>query len=135
MSQFTSAELAGMRAANEAAMMDSCLVLVYSTDATDDYGIPVPTYTAGEPVPCGLDNLAGRGYRSSREVMIDSQVVILDARLRLPVGTTIKAADRVQITHRFGEALANSVTYDVIGDPMRGPSGLQVNLKAVHAGG
>ena len=128
---FDAAELAGMRAAQESGMMDRGQVFTYAAGALDDYGNPsAPTYTAGIVLACGLDNLAGRGS-SSREVMAGTAVVMLDARLRLPIGTAIKSADRVRITSRFGEALAETVTYDVIGDPMQGPSGLQVNLKAV----
>lgn len=128
---FDAAELTGMRMAQEWGMMDECQVFAYAPGALDDYGNPsAPTYTAGTVLACGLDNLAGRGS-SSREVMAGTAVVMLDARLRLPIGTIIKSADRVQITSRFGEALTEPVTYEVIGEDMRGPSGLQVNLKAV----
>jgi hypothetical protein len=50
--------------------------------------------------------------------------------LRLPLGTAVDAADRIEIVQRFGVAHAGEM-YEVVGDPRQGPSGLVCSLAAV----
>jgi hypothetical protein len=103
-------------------MMDTCILLAYSA-AQDDYGNASPTWTAGNPIACGLDPTA------QSEVMQGTQVVVSDAELRLPIDTVVSNLDRVEITHRHGEELDTHQFVEVIGDPERGASGLVLKLR------
>lgn len=125
MRALTSSELAAMRQTQESAMMDTCIVLTHGSGATDAYNTPSDGYSEGSPVRCG--------YRpgSTREVQQGNETVLVDATLRLSVGTAINSRDRVRLTHRFGEALATPLLFAVVGQPAQGPSGLVVNLRRV----
>ena len=122
------AELARMRATQASSMMDTCVVLAYGEDGSDNYGLPEHCYTPQDPTPCGFDPGAGK------EVMDGAQVVVTDARLRLSLGTAVDPRDRIRITHRFGEALATPPTFEILGEPERGPSGMVLNLRLVTDG-
>lgn len=120
-------ELAAMQETQEAHMMDACYLLRYVAGALDDYGKPtvVPGNDLVE-IPCGYSS-------KSREVMDDAQVVLTDAVVRLPIDTVIDARDRIQVIRRHGEAIAPQ-TFEIIGEPQRGPSGLVLNLRLVTDG-
>lgn len=131
MRPFSAGELSGMRATQEGAMMDSCLVLAYSPGAPDSFGgLSNPTYTPGDPIPCGYNPTVKSGNRES--VLENKTVLGTNAELRLPVDTVIGPRDRVQITHRHGEALGSPITLEVAGPIKRGPSGLVVDVKKVE---
>lgn len=123
---FHAARLARMRAVQERAMQDTCEVLV-SSSTIDPDGQPQETYAVGATLRCGVDP------QPSREVMDDTQLVVADASVRLPVSaeSLIKHTDRLRITQRFGEALATQPVYSIIGVPVRGPSGIVVHLRLV----
>jgi hypothetical protein len=72
---------------------------------------------------CGLDDTAS-------EEMINAEAHVFDAQLRLPIDTEISNVDRVNITHRFGVMLETPIEYELLGEAMRGPSGLVVNLRS-----
>jgi len=116
-------ELSGLQTAQESAMMDTCIIQAYSS-ADDDYGEPLASYTDGSAISCGLNNRGGHEVQDS-----DMTTLITDATIRLPIDTVVKMQDRVQITHRFGVSAVS--TYEVVGPVRRGPSGLQVDVKAV----
>jgi len=120
---FNTDELTRMQAAQQAGMMDTCIVSTFAAGETDPYGEPSQSWTDGAATRCGL-NMA-----TQREVMDGTQVVLADAVLRLPIATVIGARDRVTVTHRFGVALNPVLNYEWIGEPMRGASGLRVNLR------
>lgn len=120
--------LAEARAAYNWIMSDTGVLLWRTASALDDYGQPVAGWTASAPTSCGLD------ARASREVMPGTNVPVYDARLRLVLGTTVGSPDRVRITHRYGAALDTPIVYEVIGEPMRGPLGLVLNLRSVTDG-
>lgn len=103
-------------------MLDTCIVHSYSAGATDSYGVPGAGYTAGQPVQCGYKP------RSSREVQQGNETVKIDAELRLPYGTAIKSLDRVELTHRYGDALTPTLLFEVAGQPAIGLSAVVVNL-------
>ena len=125
MRAFTNSELSAMRQTQTSAMMDTCVVLIHGSGAIDAYGNPSAGYSEGSPVRCGYHP------GSSREVQQGNETVLVDATLRLPVGTVINSRDRVRLTHRFGEVLATPLLFDVMGQPAQGPSGLLVNLRRV----
>ena len=123
--RFTIAELAALETDQEAHMMDTCTIGVYHA-VPDGYGIPTPTYQASDSsVICGLNE------NVRQEVQSRGEVVMVDAVLRLPVGTAVDSRDRITITHRFGSELTVKPVYNIIGNPRRGASGLLLNLALV----
>ena len=121
---FTTDELAALETDQEAHMMDICTIGAYRA-VPDGYGIPTPTYTAGSAIICGLNE------NVRQEVQSRGEVVMVDAVLRLPVGTVVDSRDRITITHRFGGELTVKPVYNIIGNPRRGASGLLLNLALV----
>jgi len=126
MRTFTTTEIDRLQNAQEAAMQDLCVRLVYSADA-DDYGNPAPTYSTGANVAlaCGLEHV------SPAEVQSTGAVPVIDARLRLPVDTVLDERDRIRVTYRYGEAMTSPQDFEIIGPVRRGPSGLVLDLKLV----
>lgn len=116
-------DLAMMREAQGVTMHDICVPLTRIDGARDAYNRPQELYLPGLPTACGLD------MRASKEVQQETRLPLYDARLRLPVGTDVTHLDRIKVTHRYGEALTTALYYDVIGEPLRGPSGLLLNLR------
>lgn len=125
MNAFSTTELERMQGVQEGAMQDTCIILQYAA-GSGDYGYGQPTYTTGATVACGLNHKA-------REVMQDTQVVLTDAVLRLPIDTAVDNLDRVKVTKRYGMAITPE-TYEILGQPDRGPSGLVLNLRRVSDG-
>ena len=125
MSDFTSADLSRMQATQQTAMQDTCKVAprVTTANALGEPAYTWPTY--GDAIDCGF-NMKGGRERTRR----DGTILITDGLVRLPIATAVNVTDRIQITHRFGVEIT-ALIFDVIGTPMRGPSGLQVELKAV----
>ena len=123
--RFTTAELTALETDQEAHMMDTCSIGVYHS-VPDAYGIPTPTYQAADgSVICGLNE------NVRQEVQSRGEVVMVDAVLRLPVGTAVDSRDRITITHRFGVELTVKPVYNIIGSPRTGASGLLLNLALV----
>lgn len=124
MRAFTATELSRMQATQQSAMQDTAQHLQRTT-TTDAYNRPVETFTPRLSYSCGF------APNPSQEGMENSQVPMADATLRIPlsVESVIDTDDRLKITHRFGVALAAPETFEIIGQPERGPSGLVYNLK------
>lgn len=122
---FTTVDLTAMQAAQEAHMMDTCTIDVYTDGGADPYGAPSPTWVSGSPMACGFNTTR------VEEVLGQTMVEAAEAALRLPIGTAIDPKDRVTITKRHGVAVS-AVQYAVVGTPRRGPSGLVVGLVKVN---
>lgn len=103
-------------------MMDTCIIMAFADGATNDYGNPSDVYTDGAPTICGYKPTG------TREVQQGNETVLIDAELRLPIATAIKSTDKVRLTKRFGESIT-ALTFAVVGQPARGPSGLVVKLR------
>ena len=116
-------EIASMRGVQNAHMMDECVILAYSS-VPDGYNLTTDTWTAGSPIACGVR------HDGRREAMDDAEVVIADATIRLPIGTTIDRLDRLRVTKRHGVAI-EPVTYAIIGIPKRGATGLRITAREV----
>lgn len=127
---FTLGELDQMQATQQAAMMDTCVLLRRSNGASNEYGYPEALWTESAPLSCGLD-VGARLIASGGEAMGQTQAPMSDARLRLPIDTDITQIDRVKVTHRFGVVLASPNLYSVIGVRKQGPSGLVLDLRLV----
>jgi hypothetical protein len=63
------------------------------------------------------------------ELQESGDVPQIDARIRLPLATSLDPKDRIRVTYRYGEALGASQDFDVVGPVQRGPSGLMVECK------
>lgn len=121
----TPGELSTMAGTQQAAMMDSCKVLAYSS-SPDAWGQPTVTYTPGAAIACGYSPAGGQ---ATQEVQLEDKTLAkVAATVRLPLGTAVATRDRIQITHRFGVVLAGPITLEVAGPVRQGPSGLQVDL-------
>ena len=111
-------------------MQDKCELLDYQTVGQDEFGNPIKAYAVMDTVDCG--------YAPNRqvEVMDGTQVAVTDAQVRLSLDNeaTIDNLGRVRITYRFDEQLVSPISYEVIGQASRGPSGLLVNLRLVTDG-
>ncbi len=125
---FTTAELTGLQTAQDVHMMDTCTIDVYTDAGADAFGNPNPSWVAGVAMACG--------FRSDviDEELDTSNVPIIDAKVRLPIGTTINPQNRITITKRHGVTLSPSRRFEIVGEPKRGPSGLVLDLKAVTDG-
>lgn len=123
---FTAAELAGMRSANTAHMMDTCYVQTYSR-TFNSFNEPVEAWAdAASATACGLDMRPGREGHGE-----DKTTLEYDATIRLPITTTVDAKDRIKITKRFGETLSAALVFRIEGPVQRGPSGIRLLLRRV----
>ena len=111
-----------MRSVQDGAMQDTCRVLAYSS-TPDAYNNPEASYTPGSEMPCGLEMI------SPDELQASGHVPVIDAHIRLPIGTTLDTRDRIQVTKRYGETLDTALTFEIAGPAKRGPSGLYLDLK------
>lgn len=116
-----------MRAAQTDHMNDTCVIRAYGS-TTDEFNMPKPTYTAGAPMACGFR------ARTPKEVLQRAQVAMSDGDLRLPIGTLLDPRSKLRITHRHGQALNPVEDYEIVGEPLRGPSGLVVLLRRATDG-
>ena len=124
MHAFNGVELIHLRAAQESAMQDTCVVLAYG-ETTDEWGNPEVFYTAGAAQACGFRPL------SPREVQEAGLVPTIEARLRLAHDTPLDCRDRIRVTKRYGETLAVAEEYEIAGPVLLGPSGQVVYLSKV----
>ena len=114
---FSAEELQQFRATQQSAMQDRCIILRYRESGTDAYGSPLGDYEETPAIPCGVALL------QPREVQGESEVPIISARIRLPLGTPIAPQDIIRIIRRYQEEVAPE-EYEVIGPVSRGPSGI-----------
>jgi microcompartment protein CcmK/EutM len=123
-------ELAGMQGTQVDAMPDTCQILRQEEVGVDPYGYPLKEYVVIYTGACGLD------ASDSEEVMEDTQVAVVDAKVRLPLSVQddFDNLDRIRITHRFDVELDEPQVFSVIGDPERGPSGLVLELRLITDG-
>ena len=108
-----------MQTVQAAHMMDTCIVQAFSAGAANAWNVLADGYTNGSAIFCGYQAVGGD------EVQGETEVVRIDARFRLPFGTSIAPRDRIKLTHRHGAAITAEY-YEVVGEEMRGPSGLVV---------
>jgi hypothetical protein len=124
---FSTAELAEMRTAQQAHMMDTAVVQTFSASTADSWGIPADSYSDGSAVYCGFNNKAGI------ETQGEGEVVQYDATVRLPIGTAVTESDRIKITKRHGTTLSTPLIFEIV-RLRRGPSGLLLELEQVTDG-
>lgn len=124
----TTKQLSRMQDHAEESMWDTCQILEYNGEALDSYGQQVQKYFLRWPaIACGYSS-------KSSEVMVDTQVFMSDGVLRLPIDTELENLDRIIVTYRHGVLMSDPLTFEILGQPMRGPSALVMNLKLVTDG-
>lgn len=130
---FSSNDLTNMRSAQTEHMLDFGRVLSYSAGTANEFGeYDAPTYTESVGTRCGLDMNPNTGRNRGGEFDLQSMTRIqYDGVVRLPIEVAVKETDRFQVTHRFGEALDEPLTYEIISPILRGPSGIRLVLKKV----
>lgn len=111
-----------MQAAAERTMLDTCQILE-PAETPDVLGLPQRTYSVAATSACGLDQTA------SREVTGETGLTVTDGALRLPLSVAVSNRARIRVTHRYGEALPTPLEYEVLGEPMRGPSAQVLDLR------
>ena len=125
---FTADELAYMRETQTDHMLDECVIMVYTPGTSNEFNeADSPSYTASDPVFCGLDMSP-----ASEKHGADMAVIEYDAILRIPIpaASSLKETDRVRITARFGEN-PDTLDYEIVSPIRRGPSGLRVLLRKI----
>jgi len=121
----TNNELTRMQETQNGAMQDTCIILDYSS-VSNDWGNPTQSYILRtSAISCGFEPV------KTSETHGSGEVPLFDARLRLPINTTIDAIDRIRITHRYGVSIDNQ-DYSIVGPVKRGPSGLVLNIKKIE---
>lgn len=124
---FSPEQLARMQATQQAHMPDACVIEHFTSGAAqDEHGKVLDDYVAGYTGPCGINFPAAR-----YEALNGTSEPLVDARLRLPLGTVVNSTDRVRITHRFGVPELTPQTYEIVGSPGPGPSGLICKVRRV----
>ena len=124
---FSTADLTNMRAAQDAHMMDTC-VLQAAVQTGDTYNQLVETWPAdAAAIVCGLDMKPGIERHG-----VDNTVINYDATIRLPYATAPDLKDRVKVTKRHGVALAVPLVYNIVGTVQKGPSGVRLLLKKIE---
>ena len=123
---FTRAELDYMRDVQQAHMMDTCVIYRVSARTKNSRGETVKSFASGVTSICGLqmEPLA----RTYGDGFIETDI---DAILRLPLGTAVEPGDEIEITKRFGEAVAPR-RYEVERYTNDGPSGCRAYLKVMN---
>lgn len=121
---FTPAALERMRRRQLASLQDEGVHLIRHA-SEGKYGEDTVTYVDGTTYKCGFDPTG------DNEVTVNGETVTSSATLRLPsTAAAIGHQDRFRLTKRFGESIA-AVEYEVIGNPIVGPSGITINLQDV----
>jgi len=124
MRAFTTTELSRMQATQEEAMQDTCRIGAYRS-TEDGYNNPTREYVYGELTECGVEHV------QVDEVQGTGAVPAIDARIRLPIATTIDERDRVMVTHRYGVEITDPAIYEIEGPVKCGPSGLVLECREV----
>lgn len=121
----SSSEVAGLRSAAEAHLLDTCVIQSYS-ETRDSLGTPSATYTDGAATACGFQSLSAAESRTPEGTTIRA-----DAALRLPLSTlgSLDTRSRIRLTHVLGVALSPAITYSIVGRPEPGKTTVLVRLE------
>lgn len=124
---FSAAELADMRTAQDGHMLDTGNIQPVSS-TVDTFGQAVETWpTNSADIDCGLDMRPGSERHNA-----DNSVTTYDATVRMPIGTTFDLRDKFRITKRFGETLTTALVFEFVAPIQRGPSGVRAMLRRVE---
>lgn len=116
-------DLAQMQQAQIITMLDTCAVLTRGETSVNSFGLPDVRYVEGGPIACGFNP------QNTRNVLVGTNLAVTDGAFRLPIGTVINTNDRIKLVRRYGNALATTQIYDVVGAPIQGPSAIVVYVR------
>lgn len=105
---------------------DKALRLAYTRTGTDKAGKPIYSHViTGDPFICRFRPL------TPGEVEISGEQEVMMGSFHCPRGITLNANDRVRITHKWGDPLAEQKDYELMGDPTSNALELTVIVKRV----
>ena len=119
-------------------MTDTCIILTRQGGTRDSYGYKNANYSAQAPIACSYDPA------NTGEVAVSTtQVAVSSATVYVALGTPVRTADRLKVTHlngdgtpESGEQLAVPLVFQVIGQPELQPSVIAVKVATlVDTGG
>lgn|SRR5574341_1260091 len=118
-------DLLWMRDMQEETMIDECMILTWSTTGKGRYNSSKGEFEDGETFPCGFKPGA------TREVSDGTQMVAAEGIMRLPLaaGVELNKRNRIKLIKRQGAAITAPPIYEIIGKPLIGPTGIQINLR------
>lgn len=125
MRTISATEYTRMCATASASMFDTCVVQTYSATSSTSAEPNVGSWADGSAIACGFDASV------SNEVSDGSQATLTDATIRLPIGTTCTGKNRIKVTKRNGTTLGTAETYEILGEPRRGPTALVCHCKRI----
>ena len=106
-------------------MNDLCIIGKYMRDEVDDFNLPDDHWQdITEETICGFKIVR------NREAMGETEVVMIDAELRLPYDTDVERRDRIRLTYRLGEFIEEAVqpTFRIVGQPVHGHNAIVLQL-------
>ena len=121
----SAAELAEYRADVEDTFWDTCVMQAYTVGTADGHGQPAITYVDGSALACGFKFNTPRMIQGAPDV----PVRVSEATVRLPLGTTIAAGDRIKVTKRQGVTLSAALVFEIIGHARQGLGCLVLDLE------
>lgn len=125
MNELSGTELDRMRSHAEESMFDLCTILRYSSGAEDDFNVTADTWTPDtELTPCGFK------ITTNAEAMVEAEVVMIDAELRIPFDTAIDRRDKIRLEYRLGEFIdsADQEVFEIVGQPIHGHAAIVLKL-------
>lgn len=128
MTSLSAKELSRMREYAEETMYDLCIIGKYMRDEADDFNLPEDYWQSlTEETVCGFKLVR------NREAMGETEVVMIDAELRLPYDTDIDRRDRIKLTYRLVKEEGfilhkDQPVFKIIGQPLHGHAAIVVQL-------
>lgn len=123
-------EMARMAGVQESAMLSRVEILEGIETGTDAWNKKTVMHQLKATSVCGFDTT------NTQEVMDTAEVVTIDAVARLPLALdgTVVNTDRIRLVELWGSEVPTPLSYEIVGQPERGPSALVLNLKLVTDG-
>jgi len=125
MNQLSTTELSRMRDDAETSMFDRCVIGRWMPGERDEFNQPKKNWAdEDEYTICGFKIVR------NKEAMDGTEVVMVDAELRLSFDVEIDRRDRIRLSHRLGEFLHadRQPTYRIVGEPVHGHNAKTVSL-------
>ena len=125
MNELSTTELSRMRAAAEETMNDLCIISRYLPDAADEFNVREDNWEDDiEEVICGFK------IAQNKEAMDESEVIMIDAELRLPHDVEFGRRDKIRLTYRLGEFILrdDQPTFRIVGQPIHGHAAVVLKL-------
>ena len=121
----TSDEKDALHTAAEATMLDTCK-LGTLTEQVWGSAPGSRAWAYGSAIACGVGP-----QRSMAEAGNGAEVTITEVEIRLPHGTDVSGASRIQVTHRTGDELDTPEIYTITGAPHQGMTALVCKCQRV----